>query len=101
MNPPYGRGQDVYSWVKKAYDTAQAGGTGVCLLPASVDTKWFHHFVLKAAELRFVRDRLWFSLDGTAARANHGSIVVVFRPGTGEVPRIGVMDNCRTAKEKS
>lgn len=96
MNPPYGRGQDVYLWVKKAHDTAQDGGTGVCLLPASVDTKWFHDFCMKASEIRFVKDRLWFSLDGTAAkRANHGSIVVIFRPGTREMPNIGSMSNGR------
>jgi len=39
MNPPYGRGQDVYSWVRKAYESAQMGGTGVCLLPLSEKVK--------------------------------------------------------------
>jgi phage N-6-adenine-methyltransferase len=78
MNPPYGRGQDVYSWVKKAYESALDGGTGVCLLPLSGDTKWFHEFVMKSSEIRFVKDRIWFELNGVAARANHASIVVVF-----------------------
>ena len=26
MNPPYGRGQNVYAWVKKAYETSMNGG---------------------------------------------------------------------------
>lgn len=96
MNPPYGRGQDVYSWVKKAYETSLKGGTVVCLLPASTDTRWFHDFAMKASEIRFIKDRLWFSRNGTAQRANHASIIVVFRPdysGTG--PSISHIPNCR------
>lgn len=96
MNPPYGRGQDVYSWVKKAYDTAWSGGTGVCLLPVSGDTKWFHQFCMKASEIRFVRDRLWFSLNGVAQRANHASMVVVFRPVPDGIPKISSISNGRT-----
>lgn len=34
MNPPYGRGVDVYSWVKKAYNSSQDGG--VCMLIAII-----------------------------------------------------------------
>jgi len=98
MNPPYGRGQNVYAWVKKAYSSSRAGTVGVCLLPASTDTKWFHEFVLKASEIRFVKDRLWFSLNGTAQRANHASIVVVFRPGMFHPPDIYTMLNCREKK---
>jgi phage N-6-adenine-methyltransferase len=95
MNPPYGRGQDVYSWVKKAHDTAAAGGTGVCLLPVSGDTKWFHEYCMKASEIRFVRDRLWFSLNGKAQRANHASMVVVFRPIPCEAPLLSSISNYR------
>lgn len=99
MNPPYGRGQNVYSWVEKAYKTAQDGGTGVCLLPASVDTKWFHDFAMRATEIRFIRDRLWFSLDGEPSRANHASIVCVFRSGQiGSVPKITSIENCKRKK---
>ena len=97
MNPPYGRGQDVYSWVKKAFETVNYyGGTVVCLLPASVDTKWFHEFCLKAHEIRIVRDRLWFSLDGgKPQRANHGSFVVIFRTGQIGTPKLTTVPNCR------
>jgi site-specific DNA-methyltransferase (adenine-specific) len=102
MNPPYGRGQDVYSWVKKAYESSLAGGTGVCLLPLSGDTKWFHEFVMKATEIRFVSDRIWFELNGVAARANHASVVVIFLPNQVPVlrPVIGTMTNCRIKKIK-
>ena len=98
MNPPYGRGQNVYQWVKKAYESAKAGGTGVCLLPVSADTKWFHEFCMKANEIRFVRDRLWFSLNGTAQRANHASMVVVFRGDSHGLPRLSAIENCRESK---
>lgn len=80
MNPPYGRGQNVYSWVEKAYNSALDGGTAICLLPLSGDTKWYHDFVMRSHEIRFVKDRIWFELNGVAARANHASIVVVFEP---------------------
>jgi len=100
MNPPYGRGQDVYSWVKKAYETAREGGTGIALLPVSGDTKWFHEFCMKANEIRFVRDRLWFSLNGVAQRANHASMVVVFKPVPTVDPKISSISNCRIKKAK-
>ena len=97
MNPPYGRGQDVYSWVKKAYETGLNGGTVVCLLPLSGDTKWFHEFCMKASEIRFVKDRIWFELNGSASRANHASIVCVFDPScrTSIAPRISAISNAR------
>jgi phage N-6-adenine-methyltransferase len=94
MNPPYGRGQNVYAWVKKAYESAKRGAVGVCLLPVSGDTKWFHDFCLKADEIRFVKDRLWFSLNGVAQRANHASMVVIFKPVPGKL-KISTVPNCR------
>ncbi len=100
MNPPYGRGQDVYSWVRKAYESSRQGGTVVCLLPLSGDTKWYHDFVMRASEIRFVKDRIWFELNGVAARANHASIVAVFRnnPVPNEVPVISSISNCKVKK---
>jgi len=100
MNPPYGRGQDVYSWVKKANDAAMSGGTGVCLLPLSGDTRWFHDFCMKADEIRIVKDRLWFVLNGKESRANHASMVVVFRPVPKGPPKLSTMPNCRKKERK-
>ncbi len=99
MNPPYGRGQDVYQWVEKAFLSARDGGTGVCLLPASTETKWFHDFCMKASEIRFVRDRLWFSLSGKTQRANHAAVIVVFTPAVPTIPRISTMTNCRERRK--
>lgn len=99
MNPPYGRGQDVYSWVKKAYQSSLEGGTVVCLLPLSGDTKWFHAFVMRSNEIRFVKDRIWFELDGKAARANHASMVVVFGGDLdADSPKISAISNGRIKK---
>lgn len=76
MNPPYGR--EIGQWVQKAYESAQAGATVVCLLPARTDTQWWHRYVLKASEVRFIAGRLKFG--GSTSSAPFPSAVVVFRP---------------------
>lgn len=59
MNPPYGRGIDA--WVQKACTESRYGLNIVCLLPARLDTKWFHEHVFgKAAEIRLIKGRLKF-----------------------------------------
>lgn len=76
MNPPYGR--EIGKWVRKAVDSARAGATVVCLVPARTDTAWWHEYVTRASEIRFVRGRLKF---GAAANsAPFPSAIVVFRP---------------------
>lgn len=74
MNPPYGRG--IGLWVKKAHDSAKAGATVVCLLPARTDTAWWHDYCL-GAEITFIRGRLKFG--GHSNSAPFPSAVVVFR----------------------
>lgn len=76
-NPPYGRG--VGTWLQKAYDSAQAGATVVCLVFARTDTVWFHDLVLNVgAEHRFVRGRLKFG--DAKLCAPHGSMLIIYRP---------------------
>lgn len=76
MNPPYGRG--IGAWIQKAYESAkQNGATVVCLLPARVDTRWWHDYCTKG-EVYFVKGRLKF---GDAKNsAPFPCAVVVFRP---------------------
>jgi len=74
MNPPYGRG--IGLWVKKAHDSAKAGATVVCLLPARTDTAWWHDYCL-GAEITFIRGRLKFGDHSNSAP--FPSAVVVFR----------------------
>lgn len=79
MNPPYGR--DIRRWVEKAYLSARAGSTVVCLLPARTDTSWWHTWVMRANEIRFVRGRLRFG--NSKNSAPFPSAVVVFGPPDG------------------
>lgn len=82
VNPPYGKGVTA-TWVRKAWQEAQAGATVVCLIPARTDTAYWHDFVLQG-EVRFIRQRLRFS--GSRQPAPFPSVVVVFRPSDGASP---------------
>ena len=76
MNPPYGR--EISAWVEKAYRSAKENGTTVvCLLPARVDTKWWHSYCSKG-EVFFIKGRLKFG--GSDNSAPFPSALVVFRP---------------------
>lgn len=76
MNPPYGR--QIGLWMSKAYDEALiAGVTVVCLIPARTDTKYWHNYVMKAHEIRFIKGRLCFN-DGEG-RAPFPSAIIVFK----------------------
>lgn len=76
MNPPYGR--EIAGWVEKAYRSAKENGaTVVCLLPARVDTRWWHDYCAKG-EVLFVRGRLKFG--NSENSAPFPNAVVVFRP---------------------
>lgn len=77
MNPPYGR--EIGRWVRKAYESAQAGATVVCLLPARTDTSWWHGYC-EAGQYAFIRGRLKFS--NSMNSAPFPSAVVVFSPKT-------------------
>jgi phage N-6-adenine-methyltransferase len=58
MNPPYGK--MIGHWCKKAWEESRRGATVVGLLPARVDSIWFHEFVWHQAEIRFLKGRLTF-----------------------------------------
>ena len=75
-NPPYGR--EIGKWVEKAYQTnKESGDLVVMLLPARTDTKWFHDFIYKKAEIRFVKGRLKFG--GSKSGAPFPSMVVIYK----------------------
>jgi phage N-6-adenine-methyltransferase len=76
-NPPYGK--TIGQWVRKAWEASVDGSTVVCLLPARVDTRWWHQYVERfAATVEFLPGRLRFG-DATSS-APFPSVVVVFRP---------------------
>ena len=59
VNPPYGR--QIGKWVEKAYNENKKGVTIVLLLPARTDTQWFHSYIYKKHEIRFLKGRLKFN----------------------------------------
>lgn len=74
MNPPYGR--SISYWVEKAYNTGLNGGLVVALLPSRTDTRWFHDYVIKANEIRFIKGRLKFG--NAKSCAPFPSLIAVF-----------------------
>jgi phage N-6-adenine-methyltransferase len=87
MNPPYGT--SMRQWVRKAYEEAQHGAIVVALVPCRTDTRWWHDYVMRAAEVRLVRGRLTFT--GGSQPAPFPNAVAVFRPGDWS-PTLGVID---------
>jgi len=73
-NPPYGK--EIIKWVKKGYEESQKGCIVVMLVPSRTDTQWWHEYIMKATEIRFLRGRLKF---GNAQNtAPFPSAVIVF-----------------------
>jgi site-specific DNA-methyltransferase (adenine-specific) len=95
LNPPYGR--LIGHWVREAHESAIAGATVVCLLPARTGTRWWHEYVM-AGEVRFVRGHLKF---GNATP--FPSAVVVFRPSatSARSPREGFDDELNQSGMRS
>lgn len=75
MNPPYGR--EIGEWMRKARREADDGATVVCLVPARLDTAWWHE-TCHRSEVRFRRGRVNFV--GGHAALPACSAVVVMRP---------------------
>ena len=89
LNPPYGR--NLKDWVKKSYEEGLKENTMVVMLiPARTDTAYWHEYVMKADEIRFVKGRLKFG-EGTNS-APFPSAVVIFKQSAYPAPRICGMD---------
>jgi len=74
VNPPYGR--EIGKWVKKGYEESRKGKLVVFLIPSRTDTRWWHDYIMKADEIRFIRGRLKF--DEYNNSAPFPSAVVIF-----------------------
>lgn len=73
VNPPYSQIKD---WIKRCYEHAQGGAIVVALIPSRTDTRYWHEYVMKAKEIRFIKGRLKF---GNAKNsAPFPSCIVVF-----------------------
>ena len=56
MNPPYGR--SISLWMKKAYEHSRSGSRIVALVPNRSNAPWWHDYVMKAKEIRFIRKKV-------------------------------------------
>ena len=85
-NPPYSRKTKTnagqIAWVQKCYKEATEGGgiVAVMLIPARTDTIMFHDYILGKAEIRFIKGRVNFEIDGQKSKdpAPFPSMIVVF-----------------------
>jgi hypothetical protein len=75
VNPLYGR--EIGKWIEKGFVEHLKGKTVVFLLPSRTDTRWWHNFILKADEIRFIKGRLRF--DDQKNPAPFPSAIAVFR----------------------
>lgn len=57
VNPPY---SDIKNWSRKCREEQIKGNLSVLLIPPRTDTKYFHEYIYRFAELRFVKGRLKF-----------------------------------------
>ena len=87
VNPPYSSGKQD-DWIKKCYEEAQQPlTTVVALLPARTDTIRFHKYILNKAEIRFLKGRLVFEVNGKPVLDKKGrpqpapfpSMIVIWR----------------------
>ena len=75
VNPPYGR--EIGKWIEKGYKEFLKGKTVVFLVPSRTDTSWWHSFIMKAREIRFIRGRLKF--DDQINSAPFPSAIAIFK----------------------
>lgn len=73
-NPPYGT--EITKWLKKAYQESLKGKIVVCLIPSRTDTRWWHDYVMKADEIRFIKGRLKFG--NSKNSAPFPSVIAIF-----------------------
>lgn len=73
VNPPY---NECAKWCEKAYRESLKGKTVVMLIPSRTDTRYWHDYVMKADEIRFIKGRLKF--DEHKNSAPFPSAVIVF-----------------------
>jgi len=82
VNPPYGR--EIGKWCKKAFEEWNGGKkTVVMLIPSRTDTQWWHDYIMKATEIRFIKGRLKFK--GAKNSAPFPSCIVIFKGDKNDV----------------
>ncbi len=81
VNPPYGN--ELPDWITKGYYEWKTQKVAVVfLIPSRTDTRWWHDYVMKADEIRFIKGRLKF--DDQKNPAPFPSCIVIFRRMNGK-----------------
>ncbi len=75
VNPPYGR--KITDWIKKGFEEHLKGKIVVFLIPSRTDTGWWHRYIMKADEIRFIKGRLRF--DDQKNSAPFPSAIAIFK----------------------
>ena len=79
-NPPYDE-KDI--WMAKAYYEGKQDNTTIAMLiPNGTETQAFQEYCMKAYEIRLVKGRIEFLIDGKKPEKsgnNRGSIIVIFK----------------------
>lgn len=98
-NPPYSRKTKTnagqIAWVQKCYKEATEGGiVVVMLIPARTDTIMFHDYILGKAEIRFIKGRVNFEIDGQKSKdpAPFPSIAYAYNQKAKALPYNGMQD---------
>lgn len=77
LNPPFDT--SMGKWIEKAYLEAQKGITTVCLIHGNYhDNEWWHTYIMKANEIRYIRGRLIFTSNGK--KTSMRTLLVIFKP---------------------
>lgn len=77
VNPPY---SEISKWVQYGWEQAyhpQKRKTIVMLIPSRTDTRWWHEYVMKAKEIRFIKGRLKFG--NSKNSAPFPSAIIIFK----------------------
>lgn len=75
VNPPYGT--QIKYWIKKGYEEHLKGKLVVFLIPSRTDTQYWHQYIMKADEIRFIQGRLKFG--DSKNSAPFPSCIAIFR----------------------
>lgn len=94
LNPPYGK--EIADWVRKAVDTKRLI---VGFLPGRTNAPWWHDYVMRAREIRFVRRKVSFAnRDGCKGVPPWGAVVAIWTPAWhGPNPQLVTSWDWRTA----
>ncbi|MCS6093931.1 adenine methyltransferase [Lactobacillus sp. LMY-20] len=83
LNPPYGR--ELKLWVQKAATTKLKDKQNiVMLIPSRTDTSYWHDYIFNHAEIKFLRGRLKFEVDGVSGDSAPFPSAVVIYTGDGD-----------------